>query len=309
MLKKIIDSCSYVMDNAEFVKINYEKLNTFIATIDLKKLKHWLSSNPYNMLDLGIENIINFMLLFDSIDYSFWGSPKWTIDTDLGKKDGSDALLYSMLKYVRENSLDDLYDITYDEFEKILKGNVQIPLIKERYETLTQISNVVKENMKGNFYKYIYSVHSDDELLKVIIDNFLCFKDERKYNGKTIYFYKLAQLLTSDILHLRERTENINVDYSHLIGCADYKIPQTMRALGIIEYNDELSNVIDKKVEIEISSKYEVEIRASMIFVIDYIKNKIPYANAIDINDYVFTASKKVKSIAKPYHLCRNRNY
>ena len=82
-----------------------------------------------------------------------------------------------------------------------------------------------------------------------------------------------------------------------------------MRALDIVEYNDELSNIIDNKVEIECSSKYEVEIRASMIVVIDYIKNKIDNTNAIDINDCFFTASKKVKPIAKPYHLCRNQNY
>ena len=93
------------------------------------------------------------------------------------------------------------------------------------------------------------------------------------------------------------------------LGCADYKIPQTLRTLGIIEYNEELSNIIDNKVEIECSSKYEVEIRASMIVVIDYIKNKIDNTNAIDINDYFFTSSKKVKSIAKPYHLCRNQIY
>ena len=82
-----------------------------------------------------------------------------------------------------------------------------------------------------------------------------------------------------------------------------------MRALDIVEYNDELSNIIDNKVEIECSSKYEVEIRASMIVVIDYIKNKVDNTNAIDINDYFFTTSKTVKSFAKPYHLCRNQNY
>lgn len=249
------------------------------------------------------------MLLFDSIDYSFWGTPKWTIDTELGEKDGSDALLYAMLKYVREKNLGDLYAITYEEFKLMLNGNVEIPFIKERYETLTKISRVVKEKMNGNFYKYIYSIHNDTDLFQVIINNFSSFKDEREYDGETIYFYKIAQLLTSDVLHLREKVENIRVDYSHLVGCADYKIPQTMRALGITEYHEELSNIIDNKVEIECSSEYEVEIRASMIVVIDYIKNKILNTNAIDINDYFFTASKKVKAIAKPYHLCRNKNY
>lgn len=214
-----------------------------------------------------------------------------------------------MLKFVEDKKLEDLYDISYEEFKLMLKGNVEIPFIQERYETLIQTSKIVKEKMNGNFYKYVYFIYSDIDLFEVIINKFPSFKDERKYDGKTIYFYKLAQLLTSDILHLRERMENIKVDYSHLIGCADYKIPQTMRALDIVEYNDELSNIIDNKVEIECSSKYEVEIRASMIVVIDYIKNKIDNTNAIDINDYFFTASKKVKSIAKPYHLCRNQNY
>ena len=309
MLESVIDSCKYVMDNAKYVTINYDKLNDFIMTINCKELKHLLSNNPYNILNLGIENVINFMLFFESIDYSFWGTPKWTIDTELGQKDGSDALLYVMLKYVREKSLDNLYNMTYEEFKLMLKGNVEIPFIQERYETLIQTSKIVKEKMNGNFYKYVYSIHNDIELFEVIINNFPSFKDERKYDGITIYFYKLAQLLTSDILHLREQIENIKVDYSHLIGCADYKIPQTMRALEIIEYNEELSNLIDNRLEIEYSSKYEVEIRASMLVVINYIKSKIDNTYAIDINDYFFIASKKVKSIAKPYHLCRNQNY
>lgn len=103
--------------------------------------------------------------------------------------------------------------------------------------------------------------------------------------------------------------EKIKVDYSHLLGCADYKIPQTLRALEIINYDDELSLIVDNKVEMEYSSKYEVEIRASMLVVIDYIKNKLVNKNAIDINDYLFVLSKKVKDKAKPYHLCRNKNY
>ena len=216
MLEKVIDSCKYVMNNAKFVTINYDQLNEFIKTINCKDLKHWLSNNPYNILDIGIENVINFMLFFESVDYSFWGIPKWTINTDLGEKDGSNALLYAMLKFVKDRNIVDLYNISYEEFKLMLKGNVEIPFMQERYETLIETSKIVKEKMNGNFYKYVYSIHSDIELFEVIIDNFPSFKDERKYDEKTIYFYKLAQLLTSDILHLREKIENIKVDYSHL---------------------------------------------------------------------------------------------
>ena len=309
MFDKIKSSTEYVMKNSKYVKINYDKLNDFIKNIKCDDLKNWLLYNPYNLLDLTVEEIINFLLIFEAIDYSFWGDPKWTIKTESGIKDGSDALLYAMLKYVKENSVIDLMNLTFDEFSKMLNGNVEIPLLEERYNTIINIRKVINKKMKGNFYKYIYNITTDVELFNIIITNFESFKDERIYDGITIYFYKLAQLLTSDILHIREKLENIKVDYSNLIVCADYKIPQTLRALGIIEYNKELSDLIDNKVEIDISSKYEVEIRASQIVVIEYIKNKIDNAISIDINDFLFIFSKKVKDIVKPYHLCRNTNY
>ena len=309
ILDDIKNTCRFVINSSEHVKINYNKLDEFIKNIDCNNLKNWLMFNPYNLLDLDIEIIINLLLVFECICYSFWGEPKWTIETEEGYKDGSDALFYIMINYVKKSNNVDFSEISFDEFKHLLKGNVNIPLLKERYETITEVSKIVNEKMNGNFYNYIKNLSSDVELLDLIVNSFKTFKDERIYNGKTIYFYKLAQLLTSDILHIRGYLENVKVDYSNLIGCADYKIPQTLRALGIIEYDYKLSNLVDSRYELEISSKYEVEIRASQIVVIDYIKSKFKNVNSIDINDYLFTYSKKVKNIVRPYHLCRNTNY
>lgn len=309
MLDKIKSTCRYVVDNSKYVTINYAKLDEFINDIEYDNLKNWLLFNPYNLLELDIETIINFLLIFESIDYSFWGQPKWEINTEEGIKDGSDALLYAMIKYVKETRSTDFSNLSLNQFKELLKGNVDIPLLEERYATIINISRTVNERMNGSFYKFIKDINLDTKLFDTIINNFESFKDERVYNGKTIYFYKLAQLLTSDILHIREKLENISVDYSNLIGCADYKIPQTLRALGIVEYNAELSGIVDQRNELEVSSKYEVEIRASQIVVIDYISNILINANPIDINDFIFVYSKRVKPIVKPYHLCRNTNY
>lgn len=309
MLDKIRSTCKYVVDNSTYVKINYNKLDDFIKTIAPSNLKSWILYNPYNILELDIETLINFLLIFQSIDYSFWGQPKWKINTEEGIKDGSDALLYIMLKYVKETKNTDFSTMTIEEFKKLLEGNIEIPLLQERYNTVYNISKTVSEQMNGSFYKYIKNVYTDTELFNIIISNFKSFKDERTYKGKTIYLYKLAQLLTSDILHIREEAEGIQVDYSNLVGCSDYRIPQTLRALDILEYNEELSAIIDKQEPIEISSEYEVEIRSNQLVVIDYITNKLDNAKSIDINDYLYMYSKKIKDIAKPYHLCRNTNY
>ena len=249
------------------------------------------------------------MLIFDSINYCFWGQPKWTIETVEGKKDGSDALLYALLDYVKKLDKIDFTNVSFKEFSNILKGNVEIPFLRERYSTVVSICNVVNKRMNGNFYSFIKEINVDTELFDIIINNFNDFCDEREYDGSKVYFYKLAQLLTSDILHIKELINGAKVDYSHLVGCADYKIPQTLRALGIIKFNDELSDIVDNKVLIVKNSKYEVEIRANMIAVINYINSKLEYSCSIDINDYLFLSSKSVKDIAKPYHLCKNQNY
>lgn len=309
MFEEIKKSCDYVAKNSKYVSINYDKLDEYIKTIDCRDVKFWLSSNPYGLFDMSIDKVINFMLIFEAIDYCFWGETKWTIETDEGNKDGSDALLYALLNYVKRKDKVDFSNVSFLEFSNIFKGNVDIPFLKERYDTVLSISNIVNEKMEGNFYNYIKDIKRDIELFDVIINNFSSFTDIRDYDGKKIYFYKLAQLLTSDILHIREYVEGIKVDYSHLVGCADYKIPQTLRALGILEYNLELSQIVDNRQLIDVNSMYEVEIRANMIVVVSYISSKLDNVYSIDVNDYLFLASKSVKAIAKPYHLCRNRNY
>lgn len=310
ILNKIIKSCKYVTDNSKYVTINEIKLNKFVQEIKKVETKHWLSYSPYNLLDLPVEIIVNILLVYEAIDFSFWGEPKWTIDTEKGKEDGSIALLYKMLKYVRENNTTDFSNISKEEFSEILEGNIEIPLFEERYNIIKNVSQIVNEKMSGNFYKYIKDIYTDKELFNVITKNFTNFKDERFYKGKMIYFYKLAQLLTSDILHIRELKENVEVDYSHLVGCADYKIPQVMRGLGILEYSDELEKIVDNKKEIEKDSEYEIEIRANMLVVIDKIKEKLDNkVFSIDINDYLYMKAKDKDIELKPYYLTRCTNY
>ena len=87
MLKEIIESCKYVVKKSENVKINEIKLNDFIDEMKNIECKHWLSSSPFGLLELPVETIINFLLIYESIDFSFWGNPKWTIDIEDKKED------------------------------------------------------------------------------------------------------------------------------------------------------------------------------------------------------------------------------
>lgn len=310
MLKTIINTCYKVTNKSKYITINYENVEKFSKNIKNIELKHWLSDSPFGLLELPTETIINFLLVYESINFSFWGTPKWTITTKKGKLDGSIALLYALLKYVKENNTTDFSNITKEEFRNILKGNIEIPLFNERYNIIKSTSKIVNNKMNGNFYQYVKNITIDTKLFDIIVKNFPSFKDERTYNNDTIKLYKLAQLLTSDILHIRELKENIEVDYSNLIGCADYKIPQILRGLDLVTYSSELASIVDSKKEIKENSIYEVEIRASQLIVINKIKEILgPKTKSIDINDYLFLQKNNKNIKLKPYHLTRTTNY
>lgn len=83
-----------------------------------------------------------------------------------------------------------------------------------------------------------------------------------------------------------------------------------MRGLGILEYSNELADIIDSPKEIEVNSEYEVEIRTNMLVEIDLIKKKLGNeVCSIDINDYIWSQGRNMDIKLKPYHLTRNINY
>lgn len=313
-LNNIIEGHKYVVNNAEHVKINQENLKKFANNIIIEDSIHWLNDLPFGMNKINVEQMINFLLIYHAIGFSYWGDPKWCVEYEGKQYDGAFGLICAFAKEIKKNNkfLDFKYlsKLTYEEFERILKGNIQIPLIKERYNIVIQISEIVNEKMNSNFYNYIKDITNDIELFNIIVDNFKSFEDINEYKNNKVCYYKRAQLLVSDILHIKEEKEKIKVNYSNLIGCADYKIPQVLRDLEIVEYDNELTNLVDNKIEIEKDSIYEIEIRSSMLFVVNEIKNilKDKY-DAITISDYIWLKGQDKNNIKRPYHRTRTTAY
>jgi hypothetical protein len=314
VLEKVLKTCQYVAEHAKHVKIDYDKTNELVSELLDFDNVHYLTKVPYNVYAMSTKDIINFLLIYDAIDFSFWGNPKWTIDANGRELDGGIALLHCIFNLFNGRDSKEVYkeleNMTLEDFKTILKGNVDIPLLEERFKIVQGIAKIVNTKMNGNFYDYIEGSTVDKDIFKIILENFSSFEDTREYQGKTIYFYKLAQLLTSDILHVVEIKEHTRADYSNLVGCADYKIPQVMQEFGILEYDNELTQLLESKTPIEENSEYEVEIRASMILVINYIWEQINKSiDRIDINDFVWSKGQDKTKQYKPYHLTRTTSY
>jgi hypothetical protein len=313
MLSVILDKCKFVTQNSKDVQIDYSKIDLLVDEIKNYKITQYLDSSPFGILELETEEIVNFLLIEDALQFSFWGSPKWTIETEYGMLDGGAALLYCMLKVFKEhknNFFEYVEHLTKDEFRTILKGNIEIPLFDKRYDIITNMAKIVNTKMNSSFYKYIDGITVDNDLFQILVSNFKNFEDIRLYKNQTVPFYKLCQYMTSNILHIIKIKNNINVDCSHLVGCADYKIPQVLRDLSILKYSDSLSKIVDSKIGLAENAPQEVEIRASMIVVIDEIWKRVNGAvDKIDINNFIWLKGQAKSKDSKPYHLTRTSTY
>lgn len=308
VLDRISESTKFVSNNSNYVKINYDVIDKIIEDNDIKSTKYWMECNPFGLLDMELRDIINFLLVYHTVGLCcFWGEPKWELETLDGKKtDGSFGLVYALIGKFK-NGMN--YDMSYEEFRGMLKGNVDIPLVEERYNCFVKMSEYLK-SIDGDFYDQVSDINDDVTLLDYVIDNFDYFEDISEYKGEKIYFYKKAQLFVSDILNVKKLVGKIKVDLSHLVGCADYKIPQVMRCLGMLEFNEELSSLVDSMTLIPSGSEMEIEIRANDIAVIDYIYKKLNSdVTRINVNDFIWLLGQDKSKMTKPYHRTRTMNY
>lgn len=305
LMENLNTSYKYVVNKSSHVEINYDNIDKLLSKLNTNNITYWLDSNPYNILDMDIEEIVNFLAIYHTIgDYCFWGEPKWTINTKDGQMDGSYAIMYLIINYYKQNKN---FKLSRDEFKELLTGNVEIPLFEDRYNNLVTLNEFLQDK---SFYNLIKEKTNDIELLEYIINNLPYFEDKSLYKGEMIYFYKRAQLLTSDILHILECKDNKDVDYSHLIGCADYKIPQVMYCYNLLQYDDELSKKVDSMIPIEAESEEEIEIRASDLEIIDYIYNRLEKKYAkMNINDFIWLLSQDKSEMKKPYHRTLTNHY
>jgi len=318
-MNRIIESAKFVVDNSQHVKINSKKVDEFCDYFNRSYIKHWIDESPFDFRQLNPKDRLHFLLVFNSISFSYWGDPKWKIIYHSKEVDGAYGMISAIARAI-ENKIPILdakflSEIKEKELSTILEGNVQIPLFEERLSILQETGTTLLKKFEGDFTNLLKKANGDShKLLRLIVENFPSFEDSSTFKGKRVYFYKRAQLLIADIFQAFNeyefgRLKNIN----QLTACADYKLPFVLRRLGIFSYSDYLSDKIDNQEPIEKDSEEEIELRANTIWVVELmkqkIKKKIAHADSIHVNDHLWLLGQKKLRDDKPYHLTRTTSY
>lgn len=273
----IVGSTSKVVEAAQFVRINAGKVTEFAQSFALNRRQTPMWDHNRHFCDHS-QRTAQWIFVLDALNFSFWadrGDERWTVEWNGETVKGYWALAVS-LKLAMEKGLpiadaSYLEQISIEELQALLGGSGKVPMIEERVKVLNEIGGVLRSRYDGSFANLIEeSGQSVSNLVRLVVSNFPCFNDVASYRGRPVYFYKRAQILVSDLWGaFGGKGLGALGDMERLTAFADYKLPQVLRAVGVLEYAFDLAQKVDSLSLLAPGSIEEIEIRSATICAVE----------------------------------------
>ncbi len=315
--EKVLASLEPVLARAQHVVFVEDVIEQFAQSVDVSELYNTdIKGDKSLTIEMTPEDHIAYCVILGTLQFCFWGDPKWTIDVEGIPYDGSEALIRSVKRGIQEGYplLQPRYLASLDKKDlgKIFRGTPEIPFLEERVKMLNRLGNMVVSKYSGKFSTIITHAQGD---VNAIVTNLVedapdVFDDTVNFHGKIVHFYKRAQIIAYYLFELsRQGTIPDKVfGKEELTGLADYRAPQILRSLGILKYDNHLANLVDNKIEIAAGSDEEIEIRAFTLkaehAIAQILKERVPAINDSLVHRILWFRCQKI-TIDTPYHRTR----
>ena len=152
-----------------------------------------------------------------------------------------------------------------------------------------------------------------------MVDNFPCFRDEARFEGKTVRFFKRAQILVADLWACFEGESYGKFhDIDKITMFADYRIPQMLHSLGCLQYSPPLAYHIRELKQLGSGHPWEIQLRGCSIWCVELIRREIvrhhpeAHVNAILIDFFLYDTIKEREAeglVSVPHHRTRSLWY
>lgn len=283
----VLETTKYVIENSKLVKINQEKIKELARKWKKEGVKIPKWDDKHHYFDNSWRTC-EYLFILDSLNFG--------------------GNYFDWASYLR-------MAFEQDETIALSLSKEKIKILEENYKILDKKYDDKTCLPAGRFVNLINKCHGDAiKLVSEIVKNFPSFRDEAKYKGRKIGFYKRAQILAGDLyasFNGKKLGKLKNLD--KLTAFADYKVPQILRYYGILEYKDKLAKKVDNKKPIFAGSKEEIEIRASMIWAIEFLKNELKKLGinlrSFEIDWILWNKAQNKDLKLKPRHLTKTIFY
>lgn len=324
----ILKTTAYVVDHARSVKINSDAIKRVADALVDKRVKPPEWNYEYHFHD-GKPRTVNYLFLLDTLNFCFWGKPQWLIMYKGKRLNGYWALAAALKRAAEENPLaldaDYWTRISPRELDHILRGSGKIPLFAERWRNVRELGAVLQNLWQDQAVRLVeHAQHDAAQLARRVAENFSSFNDIAVYDNREVRFFKRAQIVVTDLWGAfggKDWGKFENID--QLTAFADYKLPQILRAWGILRYAPSLARKVDSQVELSAGSPDEIEIRAATLWAVELLREQLAVRGrdlwSIQVDWILWDASQKknlpkvVKpsqgSQLKPYHRVRTIYY
>ena len=185
----------------------------------------------------------------------------------------------------------------------------EMPMLHERMRLLRETASILDEQFDGAPTNVIEEAnHSAARLVNLLVEHFPAFRDEHFFHGKTVRFYKRAQILTADVWAAFNGEDYGRFDdISHITIFPDYRIPQMLQSLNVLWYSPRLEARIKRQELIKSGDDHEIEIRGCSIWAVQLLiremvklhpeaKNKV---NAVLVDFFLYDTCKEREAEAE----------
>ncbi|HKQ49995.1 MAG TPA: queuosine salvage family protein [Phycisphaerae bacterium] len=276
----VLDSTRTVMQQAKLVSIDETAIERWareISPVALKPSGHEL----IGQLSGSQEGLANLVLLVDALNFCFWSSNPLRFEWRGKTYERYEAMFVSLMLAARYEprwgDAEYWVSVPSEELRDTLSGKGELLLLDEREQIVRETGRVLLERFDGQFINAIESVSGKAWPLAVLLmTEFDSFRDVARYHGQTVYLMKRAQICPLDIAACWQAHGFHGLSgLEELTAFADYRVPQALRHLGILQLESHLAELIDREEEIEAGSDGEIEIRAATIRAVDRMKNAL----------------------------------
>jgi len=313
-MNKVLETARHVKKRSQQITINQQAIGVFSRKLfeDGVEIPPW--NYDYHFFDGGHKTVA-YLLILDSINFCFWpkpGADKWKVQYKSESISGYYALAASLKKAMESGiPITDahyLAEITLGKLKKILSGKGEWQLMEERVRILNELGAFLIKQYNGEATRLVDTAENSAlKLVKLLFENLPSFRDEADYYGTKTYFYKRAQIFAADLYgSFAGKGWGFFKDMDNLTAFADYKLPQVLRHVGILQYSPSLEHKVDNGILLEAGSPEEIEIRANTIWAVELIRQKLTEMGkelrSFEIDWILWNLGQQREFKQKPYH-------
>ncbi len=317
ILDLVRSSCKMVADKSLFVRINRDRLGTYVSRLDLKENELPLPDPSCHFLGHGNDTVAYFLTL-DAINFGSGYFP------DIRKRNGMSGY-FTVASYLNEYfkahgsfSAEQLTRITADTCVEIFRQSPacqsSVELMRLFAEALNTLGEYLISDFNGSFADLVYSAGFSAERLVRLLIKMPFFNDSSKYYGENVMFFKRAQIAAADLhLSFKGRGPGRFDDINDLTIFADNLVPHVLRLDGVLEYDGTLLSRIETGKEIPQGSQEEIEIRACAVhaveLMVDEFKRNGKNVNSMLLDQYLWNRGQLPEFKSHPRHRTRTVFY